>query len=243
MFSSSVTLLTLYIFHALLDGQADRPTLPECVSFQGREKRINIPQEISVKYYKFGLLLLEDDTGAKIRSIAHEHRDNTEQINMEVLRQWINGRGKQPVTWKTLIEVLHDIELSTLAREIEAVKCCEGEPIGNVPVRTSDDPIQKDQMTLSTVKTTEDSDRRSTRDIPTAGMENKHCETLEQRVNVADCEDSNKKEKNQLARNSEAEILTIGCEESEENQENQVTNVLHGTAPTDTRPLQDEVQH
>ena len=160
---------------------------------------------------------------------------------MEVLRQWINGRGKQPVIWKTLIEVLHDIELSTLAREIEAVKCCEREPVGNVPVGTSDNPVPRDQMTLSTSKTTEGSDQRSTRDIPTAGMENKHCETLEQRVNVADCEDSNKKEKNQLARNSEAEILTIDCEESEENQENQVTSVPHETGRTDTRPLQDEV--
>ena len=221
------------------------PTLPECVSFQGREKRINIPQEIGVKYYKFGLLLLEDDTGAKIQSIAHEHRDNAEQINTEVLRQWINGRGKQPVTWKTLIEVLQDIELSTLAREIEVVKCSEGE-VGNVPVWTSDISVQRDQMTLSTFKTTEGSDQRSTRNIPTAGMKDKHCETLEQRVNVAadllsDAEESNEKEKNQLARNSEAEILTTDCEELEENQENQMTNVPHETGRTDTRPLQDEV--
>ena len=123
------------------------PTLIECVRFRGRERRINIPQEIGIKYYNFGLLLLEDDTGARIQSIAHEHRDNAEQINTEVLQQWINGRGKQSVTWKTLIEVLHDIELSTLAREIEAVKCCEGEPIGDLPVRTSDNPVQRDQMT------------------------------------------------------------------------------------------------
>ena len=219
------------------------PTLIECVRFRGRERRINIPQEIGIKYYNFGLLLLEEDTGARIQSIAHEHRDNAEQINTEVLQQWINGRGKQPVTWKTLIEVLHDIEHSTLAREIEAVKCCEEEPIGDLPVRTSDNPVQRDQMTLSTAKTTglSEPDQRNTRDIPTAGMEDKHCETLEQRVNVADCEDSNKKEKNQLARNSEAEILTIDCEESEENQENQVTSVPHETATTDTRPLQDEV--
>ena len=99
------------------------PTLTECVRFRGRERRINIPQEIGVKYYQFGILLLEDDTGARIHAIAHEHRDNAERINTEVLQQWINGRGKQPVTWKTLIEVLHDIELSRLAREIEAVKC------------------------------------------------------------------------------------------------------------------------
>ena len=222
------------------------PTLIKCVRFRGREKRINIPQEIGIKYHEFGLFLLDDKTGARIRSIAHKHRDDAEQINMEVLEEWTTGRGKHPVTWKTLTQVLHDIELSTLAQEIEAVKFCEGEPIGNVPVRTSDNPVQRDQMTLLTFKTTEGSDQRSTRDIPTAGMEDKHCETLEQRVVIvsdlhSDSEDSNEKEKNQLARNSEAETLAIDCDESEENQENQVTNVPHGTGSADTRPLQDEV--
>ena len=34
--------------------------------------------------------------------------------------QWIADKGKHPVTWKTLSEVLCDIELQTLAGEIEA---------------------------------------------------------------------------------------------------------------------------
>ena len=86
---------------------------------------INIPQKIGVDYYNFGLFLLEDDSGARICSIAHEHMNNAEQINMEVLRQWLTGKAKHPITWKTLTEVLHAIELKTLAREIEIVKCPE----------------------------------------------------------------------------------------------------------------------
>ena len=97
----------------------------ECIRFRGREKRINIPQEIGVKYNQFGLLLLEDDTGAKIQSMALKHNIDTEQINTEVLQQWITGRGKHPVTWKTLTKVLYDIGLTTLAGDIEAVKCLE----------------------------------------------------------------------------------------------------------------------
>ena len=95
------------------------------VRFQGREKTINIPQEIGVNYHKFGLFLLEDDTGARICSIAHKLMNDAEQINMEVLRQWLTGKGKRPITWKTLMEVLHAIELKTLAKEIEIVKCPE----------------------------------------------------------------------------------------------------------------------
>ena len=105
-------------------SQVDKPNLMNCVRFQGREKKkINIPQEIGVEYYKFGLFLLEDDSGSRIQSIAHQLMNNSEQINMEVLREWLAGKGKHPITWKTLTEVLHDIELNTLAREIEIVNC------------------------------------------------------------------------------------------------------------------------
>ena len=114
---------SLYLLTTFTDDQADRPTLAECVWFPGRERgRVNIPQEIGTNYYEFGLFLLDND---RIRAIAYKHMNDAEQINCEVLRQWIADKGKHPVTWKTLCEVLRDIELYTLAGEIEAVKCDE----------------------------------------------------------------------------------------------------------------------
>ena len=94
----------------------------ELIRFRGRERRINIPQEISTSFRNFGILLLEDTSGARIRSIVHECRDNPELINMKVLEEWIAGRGKRLVSWDTLIEVLQDIELGALARDIASVK-------------------------------------------------------------------------------------------------------------------------
>ena len=212
----------------------------ECIRFRGRERRINIPQEIGIKYYQFGLLLLEDDTGARIQTLTHKHMKDAEQINMEVLQQWLAGRGKHPITWKTLAEVLQDIELNILAKEIEVVKCHEDKANGDVPVGVSDNHFHRDQMTISTVK---GSEQRRTRDIATAGMEG---EALKQRVDVAadllsDSKDSREEENNQLSRNVEAEVLAIDCEDSEETQENHRTGVPHGTGSTDTRPLQDNV--
>ena len=106
--------------NSALDNQGDRPTLIDCIRFRGRQRRINIPQEIGVKYYQFGLLLLENDT---IRSIAHKHKEDAERVNIEVLEEWVAGRGKHPVTWQTLTQVLSDIELRTLAAEIKEVNC------------------------------------------------------------------------------------------------------------------------
>ena len=184
------------ILFAPLDYQTDRPTLIDCIRFRGKERRINIPQEIGVKYREFGLFLLEDHNGARIRSIAHKHNNDADQINTEVLEEWVAGKGRHPITWKTLIEVLNDIELSTLAEDIEAVKCHED----NISI--CDGHVQREQII------TEGSEQRSTGDIPTAGMDYKYCETLEQRVDVA-----------------------------EDNQNNQMTSVPHGTGSTGTRSL------
>ena len=92
----------------------ERPNLPQLISFEGRT---SIPQKISNEYYKFGILLLEDSTGAVTQKIKHKH-SSLDRINMEILRQWIEGRGKQPVTWETLIEVIREINLIVLAQEI-----------------------------------------------------------------------------------------------------------------------------
>ena len=113
------------LLHDPVDSQVDKPSLINCIRFQGREKTINIPQEIGAEYNKFGPFLLEDDNGVRIRSIAHKLMNDAEQINIEVLQQWLTGKGKHPITWKTLTEVLHCIGLKTLAREIEIVKCPE----------------------------------------------------------------------------------------------------------------------
>jgi len=98
------------------------PTLIELVRFWGRERRINVPQEIGTKYIQFGILLLDDPKGARVHNMEYKHRNDAERINGEILREWTNGRGKQPVSWATLTEALRDVELSTLASEIEAVK-------------------------------------------------------------------------------------------------------------------------
>ena len=87
---------------------------------------MNIPVEIATKYVQFGTFLLDDRNGSRVKIMARKHHYDAEQINTEILQEWLTGRGKQPVTWTTLVKVLRDIELSTLAGEIEAVKCPEG---------------------------------------------------------------------------------------------------------------------
>ena len=88
---------------------------------------INIPVEIATKYVEFGTFLLDDRMDQGLRAWP-TNINYAEEINTEILQDWLTGRDKQPVTWATLVEVLRDIELTTLASDIETVKC-PGKPV------------------------------------------------------------------------------------------------------------------
>ena len=78
----------------------------------------NIPREVGTKYFEFGTHLLQDTTGAFIRSLEVELNRNSELINQRILEQWLKGEGR-PVSWATLVEVLNIIQMGELAKQIE----------------------------------------------------------------------------------------------------------------------------
>ena len=108
--------------YVLCTVTADCPTVLQCITFPGRQRTINIPREIGSNYSQFGILLLNDPNGTNVSNIEHKHRGDAVQISTEILREWATGRGMKPVSWKTLTTVLHNIELGTLASEIEVIK-------------------------------------------------------------------------------------------------------------------------
>ena len=57
--------------------------------------------------------------GAVTSAIVREHYHKAEEINQAILTRWLQGQGKQPVTWSTLIDVLNDIGLSELTQMIQ----------------------------------------------------------------------------------------------------------------------------
>ena len=65
----------------------------------------------------FGILLLNDEMGAQVNAIVSKYREDAEQINLEILRLWIEGKGK-PLSWDMLIDVLKATGLNALAEDI-----------------------------------------------------------------------------------------------------------------------------
>ena len=97
----------------------DRPTLPQLINFKTGTENMNILKHIGTQYNDLGIMLLDDKAGAVTKAIEKQCHHVVYDINREILRQWIQGEGMQPVQWSTLIDVLKKIDLSVLAKEIE----------------------------------------------------------------------------------------------------------------------------
>ena len=98
------------------------PTLREMISFPMRGGKVNLVEYIAPDYFTFGILLLEDDNGAKICALQKKLMKNATDICRQVLMLWLKGMGKQPVTWSTLVTVLQESDLNQLAQNIADMK-------------------------------------------------------------------------------------------------------------------------
>ena len=94
-------------------------TLPQLLHFKTAAG--SILEQIGIHYWDLGVRLLNDTTGAVTQAVIKQYHYDATEINREILQRWIQGKGKSPVEWATLVEVLKDIRLSELAREIESI--------------------------------------------------------------------------------------------------------------------------
>ena len=97
----------------------DTPTLQELlISPKLNGEFIDIIEQISTMYHKFGALLLKDTNGAITAGIIASAGSQTEVINTKILTQWLQKTGRTPQTWDTLVSVLDDTGLKDLANTI-----------------------------------------------------------------------------------------------------------------------------
>ena len=97
------------------------PALHQLRSLSVGDRRfIDIVTEIAGQdYHKFGQLILEDG-GNEVRIIERAKYGDPKGIVVEILRQWLQGKGRRPVTWSTLVKCLRESGLNTLADCIDS---------------------------------------------------------------------------------------------------------------------------
>ncbi len=90
------------------------------LKFEGNTRSFDIREEIGSKYRECCTFLLNDRDGAKLQAIEGQYQRNAVWINHEIFSRWLQGEGGNPVTWATLIGVLRDIRMNSLADDIYA---------------------------------------------------------------------------------------------------------------------------
>ena len=118
-----------YCTIAIVRSADKKPTMSE-LSHLKKKNEVSIPikKRIGIYYEDLGYDLLNDDDGAITKQISDEYHSNGQRIVGQIFQRWLQGQGRHPVTWRTLIEVLRNIELSVLATDIESCLCPDGLP-------------------------------------------------------------------------------------------------------------------
>ena len=88
--------------------------------------------EIQNEYETLGMQLLNDSDGLKIRSIETAQRGDPHRITVVILQEWLQGKGRLPVTWQTLVECLRDANLHVVAGYIEDAFSQESPSMGQL---------------------------------------------------------------------------------------------------------------
>ena len=79
--------------------------MPELLSFQGKTECFNVAQEIGIQWQVVGTILLDDKNGTIMPAIAEQFGNNVQNINTEILRRWVQGKGTD-CTWHVLLDAL-----------------------------------------------------------------------------------------------------------------------------------------
>ena len=74
---------------------------------------------IGANYYHFGRCILDDKDGDLIEAIVLFKHYHPESIVSHTLHLWLQGKGRRPETWDTLLKCLREILLHRLADDIE----------------------------------------------------------------------------------------------------------------------------
>ncbi len=94
------------------------PTMMALLKFEGNTRSYDIRQEIGIRYRECCTFLLNDRDGAKLQAIEGQCQRNALWINHEIFSRWFQGEGGNPVNWATLIGVLRDTRMNSLADDI-----------------------------------------------------------------------------------------------------------------------------
>ena len=88
--------------------------LSDLIKLSTSKREVRILEESAAKYRQIGAFLLRDDNGARVSAIEQSNRVTT--VTM-IYQQWM--QEDEDHSWKKLIKCFRDVQLNSLARDLE----------------------------------------------------------------------------------------------------------------------------
>ena len=82
-------------------------------------KKIQVIKSVAPNWRNFGILLDFDSCGTELDIIDNKYHGDPEACCRAMFQYWLNGNGRGPHTWCTLVELIKDCNMKVLAEEIE----------------------------------------------------------------------------------------------------------------------------
>ena len=82
-------------------------------------KKIKIIERVAPFWQRLGDQLEFDNTGSKLALIKAKYPANPEACCRAMFQHWLSGNGLTPCSWRTLIDLLDDLDEVVLAQEIQ----------------------------------------------------------------------------------------------------------------------------
>ena len=98
----------------------DKPTMTQLKRLKGRGTEVKIMEQIGAGWGEVAIMMDFDDN-AKVKDAIE---GTPQQRCVKMFQYWLDGKSRKEggrATWETLIQILKDSELITLASDIENI--------------------------------------------------------------------------------------------------------------------------
>ena len=99
----------------------DKPSFLVLKKFPGKHGRFDVMERIGINYPELGMFLLQDHDLSKVSALERTWQRASLPICRDIMKEWLQGKGKLPVTYATLLHCLRDADLHSLVKDIEDV--------------------------------------------------------------------------------------------------------------------------
>jgi hypothetical protein len=106
---------TTRVFIAVLD---EMPRLHQLQRLCKDSTVVNIIRAVAPSWETFSLYL---EMERNMIDIWKRNTDEVEDAARKLFGHWLDGKGRKPISWKTLIQALRESDLPIIATEVEAI--------------------------------------------------------------------------------------------------------------------------